>query len=129
MDSDFDFEDQSGYETDLNDLPDSSLTDKVVSELGDLSNVNDEIESIIEDKPVIKKKVQFSKELDIKETSIDAILVAIIVFIFTNKSIISSIMSVPLLSTYKKSMVFNIILALIISITYFTFKTLYKWFL
>lgn len=129
MDSDFDFEDQSGYETDLNDLPDSSLTDKVVSELGDLSNVNDEIESIIEDKPVIKKKVQFSKELDIKETSIDAILVAIIVFIFTNKSIISSIMSVPLLSTYKKSMVFNIILALIISITYFAFKTLYKWFL
>lgn len=129
MDSDFDFEDQSGYETDLNDLPDSSLTDKVVSELGDLSNVNDEIESIIEDKPVIKKKVQFSKELDIKETSIDAILVAIIVFIFTNKSVISSIMSLPLLSTYKKTIVFNIILALIISITYFAFKTLYKWIL
>jgi hypothetical protein len=120
MDSDFEFDDQSGYETDLNDLPDTTLTDKVVSELGDIGNFNEEVEEITAKKPV--KKVHFEQEIQWKEYGIEGLIIAVLVFLFTNKSVVSTIMSLPLLSTYKKSMVFNIILALLISVSYIVLK-------
>jgi len=120
MDSDFDFDDQSGYETDLNDLPDTTLTDKVVSDLGDMNNFNEEIEELTAKKPV--KKVHFEQDIKWKEYGIESLIIAALVFIFTNKSVVSSVMSLPLLSTYKKSMIFNVILAILISLSYIILK-------
>jgi uncharacterized membrane protein len=114
-----DYEDDSYYETDIEDLPDNQLSENVST---DLSKLNNEIEEQIEmPKKLITKNYDIP-HLDIKDTVKEFVVLFVVVFTLTNKSIISAIMNIPFLTNYKKTLIFNVILGVMIAITFIIVK-------
>jgi hypothetical protein len=113
------------YETDIEDLPDNKLSQGIVN---DLSELNDEIEesvNVTSDKNNKKSILdKFNFKPCINTCFKDFVIIFICVFVVTNKTVIGNIMNVGVLSAYKKTIMFNVIIGFIIAITVIAIKKL-----
>jgi hypothetical protein len=106
--------DESYYETDIEDLPDNNISEKVSNELNELNEI---IEKNIDSPVIINKYTQ-----DINGLIKDFFIIFTIVVLFTNKTVVGYVMNISVLSVYKKTLMFNIILGFIIASVYVSIK-------
>jgi len=106
---------ESYYETDIEDLPDNAISQKVSA---DLSELNDTIENNIDPVVIVPGPSKINDLLK------DFTIVFIVVALFTHKSVVGNIMNISVLSPFKKTMMFNLILGFIIATIYIAAKKL-----
>lgn len=121
----YNMEDDSYYETDIEDLPDNQLSRNVST---DLSGLNEEIEDTVNFRDEPEKSSKTTAFNTVSDIAKDFIIIFITVFIFTNKNIVGSIMNTSMFVTYKKTMVFNVIIGLLIATVVIVIKKLLEYF-
>ena len=104
------------YHTDIDDLPDTELTQSVLNDLNTIKNIDEEVVHVSPKKTVS----MFVSPL------VDTGIVAVIVFLITNKAFLRWFLSLPLLGKTKTSLMFNAVLALMASIIFYIIKIIIK---
>lgn len=117
--------------TKISDLPDNTSS-KILNDLKNEDNDSiisetDEIEEDDNNLNYSLKKTKKSKILTTQNIAVlyDACIIFVLVFVMTNKYSLSVISKIPYLTNYAPhSMIYNIIIALIVSIIYIAIKFL-----
>lgn len=109
--------------TKIVDLPDNT-SEQILNDL----NIDDDTLSLISEPTIVNKTVNkfSSKTMEIYK---EAAIVFALVFVLSNKSVISFLYKLPYINTFAPhSLYFNALIALIVSIIYIAIKHLIKFY-
>lgn len=108
--------------TKIEDLPDNDQTsNQILRELKD-DDIESEISDIQESKKVVIKKSNYDRIISLLK---DSLIVFSIVFTLSNTYVINAFSQLPYIKTLEPhSIIYNIIIALVVSILYFIVKYL-----